>query len=124
MAAVTFWIGGFDLIYACQDVDHDRSIGLHSAPARLGVATALWLARGFHVVTVAALIAVGYAASLGAAYFVGVACVGVLLVVENAIVRPNDLSRVNLAFFTINGVVGLVLGALGVLDVCLRVRSS
>lgn len=120
MGAVTFWIGGFDLIYACQDVAFDRAAGLHSVPARLGVPAALWLARGFHAATVVLLLAVGRSASLGVYYHVGVACVTVLLIVENAIVSPKDLSRVNLAFFTINGVVGLVLGALGIVDVVLR----
>jgi 4-hydroxybenzoate polyprenyltransferase len=118
-AAVTFWIGGFDLIYACQDIDFDRQTSLHSVPARMGVAAALWLARGFHVVTVGALVGVGLTAGLGTLYYVGVGCVVVLLVVENALVSPHDLSRVNLAFFTINGVVGLLLGVLGVLDVVL-----
>lgn len=117
MAAVALWIGGFDIIYACQDVDFDRRAGLHSLPARIGIAPALWVARGFHVLTVLALGAVGVAAGLGGWYFSGVACVAALLTVENAIVRADDLSRVNLAFFTINGVVGLLLGALGVVDV-------
>jgi 4-hydroxybenzoate polyprenyltransferase len=117
--AVTFWIAGFDLIYACQDVDIDRSQGLHSVPARMGVPVALWLARGFHLVTVLALLGVGLAASLGFLYYAGVGCVAVLLIVENALVSPNDLSRVNLAFFTVNGIVGLMLGLLGVLDVLL-----
>jgi 4-hydroxybenzoate polyprenyltransferase len=124
MAAVTFWIAGFDLIYACQDVDFDQQAGLYSIPAQMGVAVALWTARGFHVLTVAALAGVGLAAALGALYFVGLAFVAVLLAVENALVHPNDLSRVNLAFFTVNGIVGLVLGALGVLDVCLKYGSS
>ena len=124
VVAVMFWIGGFDVIYACQDAEYDRRVGLHSIPSRMGIAAALWLARGFHVITVAALVGVGVTAGLGAPYFGGVACVVVLLIVENAIVRPNDLSRVNVAFFTINGVVGLVLGGLGVLDVCLHVTGS
>lgn len=119
LVAATFWIGGFDLIYACQDVDFDRAAGLQSVPARLGVAAALNLARAFHAVTGIALIAVGLTAGLGVLYYVGVASVIVLLVVENAIVSPRDLSRVNTAFFTINGVVGLILGALGVLDIVL-----
>ncbi len=119
MAAVTFWIGGFDLIYACQDIDFDRAAGLHSVPAWLGVAAALWLARGFHVVAVAALVAVGWTGGLGALYFIGVGVAAALLAIENAIVHPQDLSRVNVAFFTVNGVVGLVLGALGILDVVL-----
>jgi 4-hydroxybenzoate polyprenyltransferase len=119
MLAVMFWIAGFDLIYACQDVDSDRREGLHSVPARMGIAAALRLARGCHALTVAALLGVGLTAGLGMLYYVGVACVTVLLIVENALVNPNDLSRANLAFFTVNGVVGLLLGVLGVLDVVL-----
>ena len=119
LAAVTFWVGGFDVIYACQDVDFDRSFGLHSVPARLGVPTALWLARACHTITAAALVAVGLTAGLGTLYFVGVACVVILLIVENALVSPRDLSRVNVAFFNVNGVIGLVLGLLGVLDILL-----
>ncbi len=125
MLAVTFWIAGFDVIYACQDVDFDRRAGLYSLPAKMGVTAALWSARGFHVITVTALIAVGFTAGLGMYYFIGVGCVAALLAVENALVHPNDLRRVNLAFFTVNGVVGLVLAGLGVLDVWLNVvRSS
>lgn len=120
MAAVACWIAGFDIIYACQDVEFDRRVGLHSVPAELGIGGALWVARGLHLCTVAALVAVGAAAGLGTLYYVGVGCAALLLIVENAIVRPHDLSRVNLAFFTVNGVVGLLLGALGVLDVILR----
>jgi 4-hydroxybenzoate polyprenyltransferase len=123
MLVVLFWIAGFDLIYACQDVDFDRRVGLYSLPARLGVATALWTARVFHLITVAALVAVGLSAGLGTLYFTGVACVAVLLIVENAIVHPDDLSRVNLAFFTVNGIVGVVLGGLGVLDIWLEVAN-
>ena len=120
MLAVMFWIAGFDLIYACQDVDFDRSAGLNSVPAGFGVATSLWLARGSHLIAVVLLIAVGLTNGLGLLYYIGVGCVAVLLTIENAIVRPDDLSRVNLAFFTVNGVVGLLLGTLGVLDVVLR----
>lgn len=123
MLAVTFWIAGFDLIYACQDLDFDRQTGLYSLPARVGVAGALWTARGCHVITVAALIGVGYSAGLGTLYFVGVGFVGALLIVENALVSPNDLSRVNLAFFTVNGIVGVILGGLGVLDIWLNVAK-
>lgn len=122
MAAVTFWIAGFDTIYACQDVEFDRNAGLHSLPARLGVGSALWLARAFHVLTVALLALVGVTAELGALYFAGVFVVAVLLAYENAIVRANDLSRVNLAFFTINGVVGVVLGVMGIVDILMADR--
>lgn len=120
MLAVALWIAGFDIIYACQDEEFDRAAGLHSLPARLGVGPALWIARGFHVVTLAALVCVGLIGGLGGLYFAGVACVGILLAVENALVSPRDLSRVNLAFFTINGCVGLLLGVLGVLDVLIE----
>lgn len=119
LIAATFWIGGFDLIYACQDVDFDRRAGLHSVPARMGVAAALRLARVFHTVTGSALIAVGLTAGLGLLYYVGAASVIALLIVENTLVSPHDLRRVNTAFFTINGVVGLLLGALGVMDIVL-----
>lgn len=120
MAAVLFWIAGFDMIYACQDVEADRREGLYSVPARLGVPAALWLARGCHLVTVCTLVVVGNVARLGTLYYVGVVCVAVLLVIENALVSPRNLSRINLAFFTVNGVVGLVLGGLGILDVVLQ----
>jgi len=124
MLAVTFWIAGFDVIYACQDIDFDRQAGLYSLPAKMGIATALWIARAFHVITASALIAVGLTANLGTLYFIGVACVAILLIVENALVHPNDLSRVNLAFFTVNGAVGVVLAILGVLDVWLNVAET
>lgn len=124
MLTVTTWIGGFDVIYACQDADFDRSAGLHSIPSRLGVVTALWVARGLHLITIAALVGVGITGGLGGLYFAGVVCVAILLTIENAIVRANDLSRVNLAFFTVNGVVGLLLGVLGVTDVILRVTRA
>ena len=119
LATVTFWIGGFDLIYACQDVEFDRAAGLHSIPAKMGIAAALWLARIFHLFTVAALVGVGLAAGLGTLYYIGVALAAALLIVENALVSPRDLRRVNVAFFNVNGVVGLVLGVLGVLDIVL-----
>ncbi|MFH1747874.1 MAG: 4-hydroxybenzoate octaprenyltransferase [Planctomycetota bacterium] len=119
MVAVSFWIAGFDVIYACQDTDFDHSVGLFSIPARLGVASALWLARVFHLITVVALLGVGYTGKLGTLYYLGVGCVAVLLIVENALVRPNNLSRVNVAFFTVNSIVGLILGILGILDIIL-----
>ena len=117
MAAVACWIAGFDIIYACQDYEFDRATGLHSLPAKIGIGSALWLARGLHVITAASLFMFGRSAGLGGTYNIGVACVCVLLVVENSLVRADDLSRVNLAFFTINGIVGIVLGVLGVIDI-------
>jgi 4-hydroxybenzoate polyprenyltransferase len=118
--AVTCWIGGFDIIYACQDIDMDRREGLHSLPSRIGPAKALWIARAAHAAVVAALVALGVVADLGAVYAVGVAVAAVLLIIENALVKPNDFRRVNLAFFTINGVVSLALAAAAIADLLLR----
>lgn len=119
MAAGACWIAGFDIIYACQDAAFDRESGLKSLPASLGVGPALWVARALHALTVVALLLVGQLAGLGALYLTGVGAVSLLLLIENALVSPHDLSRVNLAFFTINGVVGVLLGVMGVLDVLL-----
>lgn len=118
--AVTCWIGGFDIIYACQDIDIDRREGLHSLPSRIGPAKALWIARAAHAAVIAALVALGVVADLGAVYAVGVAVAAVLLIIENALVKPNDFRRVNLAFFTINGVVSLALAAAAIADLLLR----
>lgn len=116
-AAVALWIAGFDIIYACQDVQVDRREGLFSAPARLGVPGALLMSRVCHFGTVLLLAAVGVRAEMGLFYWAGVTLTAVLLAAEQAVVRADDLSRVNLAFFTINGCVSLMLGALGTIDV-------
>ena len=120
--AVTFWIGGFDVIYACQDVETDRREGLYSLPAGLGVGRALWVARTVHVLTVVLLVILGFHAGLGWIYAVGVVIVTLLLLVENALVGPNRLARVNLAFFTMNSVVGVILGLATILDIVLDLR--
>jgi 4-hydroxybenzoate polyprenyltransferase len=114
--AVLFWVSGFDMIYACQDVDFDRAHGLFSVPRRLGVANALRTATVLHAVMVVCLIALGWSVPLGRVYFVGVGLIAVLLVYEHALVRPDDLSRVNLAFFQVNIVISLGLLAFGVVD--------
>ena len=119
MVAVALWIAGFDIIYACQDLEVDRAEGLHSLPSRLGAGPALWIARICHLFTVVLLTALAGAAGLGWVYLIGVAIVAVLLVVENGLVKPHDFSRVNVAFFTLNGVVSLVLGALAIADILL-----
>ena len=106
--AVTLWIGGFDLIYACQDVEIDRRDGLQSVPAHFGIATALTLARANHAITVIALAIVGVVAQLGVAFWIGLLIVAILLAYENAIVKPNDLSRLNLAFFNVNGYISVI----------------
>ena len=108
--AVLLWVSGFDIIYACQDADFDRSHGLHSVPGRLGVPGALRLASACHASMVGALIGLGLAYPMGIIYFVGVGVVAMLLVYEHAIVRPDDLTRVNVAFFQVN--VGISMGLL------------
>jgi 4-hydroxybenzoate polyprenyltransferase len=124
MGAVTLWIGGFDIIYACQDDDVDRRDGLLSLPARMGRGGALMIARLAHMGTVALLVLLAPLAHLGWLYAIGVGVVAVLLVTEHAMVRANDLSRVNLAFFTINGVISLLMGALAVADVLLGLGDA
>ena len=104
---VLTWVAGFDLIYACQDADFDRSRGLHSIPARLGVAGALRLSSLLHVVAVACFVGEGHLAGLGLPYWVLLAVAVLLLVWEHSIVSPDDLSRVDVAFFTLNGWVGI-----------------
>ncbi len=116
-AAVTLWIAGFDVIYACQDIEADRREGLFSLPSRLGPSVALWIARLFHALVVVALIGLSFTAELGWIYLVGVGVVAVLLVVENGLVRSDDFSRVNLAFFTVNGIVSVLLAVLGITDI-------
>jgi 4-hydroxybenzoate polyprenyltransferase len=111
LAAVTFWIGGFDLIYACQDVQVDRREGLRSIPADFGVATALTLARICHALAVALLAGVGLTMSLGWPYWAGLAAIAAMLVYEHSLVSPDDLSRLNVAFFNMNGYISITVFA-------------
>jgi 4-hydroxybenzoate polyprenyltransferase len=116
--AVTTWTAGFDIIYACQDYASDVATGVHSVPAKFGVARALWIARLTHFVCIAALIALGwFSPQLNALYFLGVVVASALLVIEHGIVRADDLSKVGLAFFTINGVISVIVGIVGIIDV-------
>ena len=110
-AIVTLWIGGFDLIYAIQDIDVDRRDGLRSFPARFGVSAALRLSGLAHALVTALLVVLGWLLGLGPAYWVGLAITVALLAYEHAIVRPDDLSRLNLAFFNVNGVISVTLFA-------------
>jgi len=114
--AVLFWVSGFDIIYACQDAEFDRASGLHSIPGALGVKNALRLAAACHAVMVVALVALGWVYPLGWVYFAGVGAVAVLLAYEHAIVRPDDLSRVNVAFFQVNIAISMGLLVFGVAD--------
>jgi 4-hydroxybenzoate polyprenyltransferase len=107
-AAVTFWVGGFDVIYACQDHDYDCSHGLHSLPRYFGIRNALFIARLFHIVMLGLLIALVLSFGLGKLAMVGVIAVAALLLYEHSLVRPDDLSKLNAAFFTMNGVISVV----------------
>ncbi len=107
-AAVTFWGAGFDVLYACQDYDFDRQSGLHSIPRHFGIRHALWIARAFHVLMLLLLCAFVLAFGLGKVMVVGVALVAALLIYEHSLVSPGDLSKLNAAFFTMNGVISLV----------------
>ena len=106
--AVMFWIGGFDVLYGLQDVDFDRQHGLHSIPARFGVRKALWTTRASHAATIVMLLALGNISNLGWPYWVGVGLIGCLLTYENLLLKPHDLSRLNIAFFNINGYIAIV----------------
>ncbi len=118
--AVTTWIAGFDLIYACQDYDFDRQAHLHSVPARFGIAAALRLAALNHVVTAISLALVGVVMGLGWPYWAGWAVAVGLLVYENSLVKPHDLSKVNLAFFTVNGYISIIVFLAALLGIYIR----
>jgi len=107
-AAVTFWVGGFDVLYACQDFEFDRQSGLHSIPRYVGIRTALWVARGFHLVMVGLLITLLIVFGLGKLAVCGLVTVILLLFYEHSLVRPDDLSKLNAAFFTMNGVLSVL----------------
>jgi 4-hydroxybenzoate polyprenyltransferase len=119
-AAVTFWVGGFDVLYACQDYDFDRKAGLHSVPRYFGIRTALWLARVFHLLMVGLLIALLFVFAMGKVALLGVVAVVLLLLYEHSLVRPHDLSKLNAAFFTMNGVISVVFLVFVAADLWLR----
>ncbi|HEY1628411.1 MAG TPA: 4-hydroxybenzoate octaprenyltransferase [Tepidisphaeraceae bacterium] len=122
-AAVLLWTAGFDIIYACQDFSSDLQTGVFSIPAKIGIPRALWIARLTHVLSFTAMILLGlYSPQLRTLYFLGVAAAGALLIVEHSLVKPTDLSKVGLAFFTVNGIISVLLGSLGIADVLLHSR--
>ena len=119
-AAVTFWVGGFDVLYACQDYDFDLRNGLHSLPRYLGIGRALVIARLFHAAMLLLLVALVLSFHLGALGLAGVAVVGLLLAYEHSLVSRDDLSRLNAAFFTMNGVISVVFFLFVAADLLLR----
>ncbi|MCW2278457.1 UbiA-like polyprenyltransferase [Heliophilum fasciatum] len=118
--AVVTWVAGFDVIYACQDVDFDRAKGLHSIPARFGLARGLLIARMLHVLAPILLTAVGLMLGLGPIYYVGVAVAAALLVYEHRLVSADDLSRLDAAFFAMNGYISVALFGFTFIDVLWR----
>jgi 4-hydroxybenzoate polyprenyltransferase len=119
-AAVMFWVAGFDVLYACQDFDFDRGAGLHSIPRHVGIRSTLWIARAFHVVMLILLLALLPAFGLGKLSLTGVVAVLLLLLYEHSLVKSDDLSRLNAAFFTMNGVISVVLALFIGVDLLLR----
>ncbi|HEY8747216.1 MAG TPA: 4-hydroxybenzoate octaprenyltransferase [Tepidisphaeraceae bacterium] len=116
--AVLFWTAGFDIIYACQDYAVDVRDGLYSVPARMGIARALWIARLSHIVCAAGLVLLGLSTPrFGPIYFTGVSLAIVLLIIEHTLVSEKNLSKIGLAFFTMNGILSLAIGTLGIIDV-------
>lgn len=107
--SVMLWTAGFDVLYACQDYDFDRKSGLHSIPRSFGIAKALWIARGIHGLMFISLVRFFLAANLGWLGFLGVVATGMLLIYQHSIVKPDDLSRLNAAFFTTNAFVSVIL---------------
>lgn len=118
--AVVCWVAGFDILYALQDEEIDRKYRLYSIPARFGRPTALMLSRMLHLATILLLAGVGDSGHFGVFYWIGFAAAALLLIVEQSLVKVNDISKINIAFMTVNGTVGLVFGALAIADVIVR----
>jgi 4-hydroxybenzoate polyprenyltransferase len=119
-AAVTFWVAGFDILYACQDFEFDRDAGLHSIPRHLGIGPALWISRAFHLIMLILLVALLPAFGLGKFALTGVIAVMLLLLYEHTLVKRDDLSKLNAAFFTMNGVISVVFLVFIGADILLR----
>ena len=118
--AVTLWVGGFDVLYACQDYEHDCAAGLHSLPQAIGIPAAFWAARALHLMMIALLAWFALLFHFRLAGWAGIAAVGMLLAYEHAIVSPRDMRRLNAAFFTMNGVIAMVFLAFVAVDLWLR----
>jgi 4-hydroxybenzoate polyprenyltransferase len=107
-AAVTLWAGGFDVLYACQDFEHDKTVGLHSLPQAMGIPAAFWTARAMHLAMLGLLLWFGVLFHFRTVGWLGIVAVGLLLAYEHSLVSPSDLRRMNAAFFTMNGVIAMV----------------
>ncbi|MCR9142028.1 MAG: putative 4-hydroxybenzoate polyprenyltransferase [bacterium] len=119
-AGLMFYIAGFDILYACQDHEFDRSAGLHSVPARFGVTNALFLARACHLIALSLFAAAGLEAGCGAVFFAAIAIVAILFVIEHRLVRPGKLEQIPIAFFHINASISMILLAGVLIDLAVR----
>jgi 4-hydroxybenzoate polyprenyltransferase len=119
-AAVTFWVAGFDVLYACQDYEFDQQAGLHSLPRYCGIGNALWIARSFHLSMLLLLVALVWIFSLGVLTMAGVFAVLLLLLYEHSLVSKDDLSKLNAAFFTMNGIISVIFFVFLALDLLLH----
>jgi 4-hydroxybenzoate polyprenyltransferase len=119
-AIVMLWVGGFDVLYACQDFDYDRRVGLFSVPATFGLEGAFWIARVMHLSTVVLIFLLLHAFALGPIALVGMCIVALLLAYEHSIISPKDLRRMNAAFFTLNGIISVVFFVAVAVDVFIR----
>jgi 4-hydroxybenzoate polyprenyltransferase len=115
--AVLLWTAGFDIIYACQDLQHDIKSGLHSIPSKLGIKNSLILSSVLHFLMVIVLFIFMYFTKLNFVYFGGVCFVGIMLIYEHSLIKPHDLSKISLAFFTVNGIISMILMAVTLVDI-------
>ena len=118
--AVLLWVGGFDVLYACQDFEHDRRVGLNSVPQAFGVQAAFWIARAMHLGMLGLLVWLAVLFGMGKVAMVGIVVVALLLLYEHSIVSPKDLRRMNAAFFTLNGIISVLFFGFVAADVLLR----
>ena len=118
--AGALWVSGFDILYAIFDIEVDRKVGTKSLPAKFGIATSLVVTKALHFLTILLLFYTGYLLELGLIYFIGVVISGILLFYENLIVKSNDTSRLNTAFFTMNGVIAIIFLFFSVGDIFIK----
>jgi 4-hydroxybenzoate polyprenyltransferase len=117
---MAFWVAGFDIFYALQDVEFDRKVGVHSIPARFGIKKAILFARIFHLLTFVFLVLTGYFAQLGTVYYAGLVLLTAFLIYEHTLIKENDLSKINVAFFTINGYISILYMVVVLLDIFVK----
>ncbi|WP_293449042.1 UbiA-like polyprenyltransferase [Persephonella sp.] len=118
---MAFWVAGFDIFYALQDVEFDRKVGVHSIPAKFGVKKAIFFARFFHLLTFVFLVLTGYFAGLGYIYYAGLMILTGFLIYEHTLIKEDDLSKINVAFFTINGYISIMYMIVVILDIFLKI---